>query len=181
LPITIRLVPKPLWGINAHKLLDDSAWEEIRQVALAEAQHTCECCGFQPGQVVRVALICHEVWEYDEKAGTATLTGLRIHCRLCDLATHIGRAIRHGNKREAFTQLCKVNGLTAKQAVELYESEMAIWRARNLLKWRIAIVGSLLQSHPTLARLEAATANDARAASTEATLTAKPPKGEGAE
>jgi hypothetical protein len=157
LPITIQLVPKPLWGINAHKLLDDSDWEAIRQVALEAAKRTCECCGFHPAHAVKGTLICHEVWEYDEKAGTATLIGLRIHCQPCDFATHIGRAIRHGHKREAFTQLCKVNGLTAKQAVELYKSEMTIWRARNLLKWRIAIVGSLLESHPTLARLEAAT------------------------
>jgi hypothetical protein len=149
-----HLVPKSLWGKSAANLLKRAAWERIRGDALEAARSTCQVCG----DPASASDPCHELWDYDDEHGTATLAGLRIQCRNCDIAVHMGRTVARGNGRTALAQLVKVNGMGPREAKILYRSAMDKWKQRNKKEWRIAVAKSLLQPYPELAALEQCTA-----------------------
>ena len=130
-----ELVPKPLWGYSAYRLLGRSAWKAIRQDVLNAAKNSCEPCGVTPSPLDRDPLTCHERWHYDDKKRVATLIGFEIHCSACDSATHMGRAVRHGAGDLALKQLCKVNGISVSGANDLFEGAMARWKTRSGKKW----------------------------------------------
>lgn len=144
------LVPEPLWGKNAARLFGRSAlWMQIRRDALESANHACEICF-----AAEIALDCHEVWEYDDQSGTATLVAFRMQCEKCHLAVHIGRAKKHGKLDVAMAQLRKINGIDSTEAEKLRKEAMADWARRSKLKWRIIVAKSLLERYPKLLALE---------------------------
>lgn len=146
-----HLVPKSLWGKSAANLLKRADWERIRREALQAARHACEvCCDTKPAG----GLNCHELWDYDDEHGTATLVGLRIQCRNCDGAVHMGRAVKRGFGAAAIAQLVKVNVIGPRDAKMLYRSAMDEWRRRNKKQWRIVVAKSLVERYPELAILE---------------------------
>jgi hypothetical protein len=149
-----QLVPKPLWGISAAKKLGRRAWQQIRQGELNRAGRRCEICGEPQDALPGGTLICHEVWEYQDRSGTATLTRLQVHCAKCDLATHAGRAKAHGYYEAALEQLSRVNGISRREAGEVFARAMAVWKERNKLAWGIAVEKTLLAKYPSLAILE---------------------------
>jgi hypothetical protein len=90
-----ELVPTPLWGRSASKMLKGRlAWKKIRQETLSAAEQSCSICGSNTGQ-----LSCHENWEYDDKRLTANLVGFEIHCSDCDSVAHAGRAFKLGYEK----------------------------------------------------------------------------------
>ena len=145
-----HLIPKPLFRKSAANLLSRSAWGRIKADTLEVAHHTCQACDDADN-----ALDCHEMWDYDEERGTATLIGLRMQCEDCHLAVHMGLAVKTGRGNAALTQLMKVNGIDASQAKALYHNAMDEWRRRNKIKWRIVVGEALLERYPELGTLEA--------------------------
>lgn len=121
----------------------------MRAGTLEAAKHACEICAAST-----TPLLCHEVWDYDDESGTATLARLEIHCANCDAAVHMGRAIKHGKGSVAIAQLCKVNGILPDEAKKLFADAMAVWRKRNKKEWRIVVAESLLERYPRLAALQ---------------------------
>src|SRR5580704_3671740 len=86
-----ELVPRPLWGISAPRVLKKStAWRAIRLETFAEAGNKCEFCN------TGTQLECHDKWKYDDKKCVATLIGFESRCKACHFATHIGRAMTLG-------------------------------------------------------------------------------------
>jgi hypothetical protein len=146
-----HLVPKPLWGKSAANLLRRAVWERIRRDALEAARYACQVC-FDATSVS--ALNCHELWDYDHERGTATLVGLRMQCRNCDSAVHMGRAVKRDFGNAAVAQLVKVNAIGAHEAKMLYRNAMDEWRQRNKKQWRIVVAKSLLERYPELAAVE---------------------------
>jgi hypothetical protein len=150
-----HLVPKPLWGKSAAQLLlkgkGRAVWKQIRSDALQVALHACQVCS-DPGP--DSVLHCHELWEYEDESGTATLVGLRIQCRKCDCAVHMGRAEKHGLFNVAIARLCKVNGIGEPEAASLYRRAKGVWTQRNNKQWRIVVAKPLLERYPELAALE---------------------------
>jgi len=147
--LTPQLVPKPLWGKNAHDLLGrGAAWKAIRRDALNAAGQCCSICGSEDGQ-----LSCHEKWLYDDDAATATLIRVEIHCGACDLATHAGRAIKLGKRDVVLRQICKVNGCTESEANGLIKAALLDWEQRSRKKWKIDVAAPLLQQYPQLSVL----------------------------
>lgn len=144
-----HLIPKPLWGKSAANLLQRAAWARIRSDALEAARHACEVCSAFGG-----TMTWHELWDYDDKRGTATLIGLRIQCRDCDCAVHMGRARKRGFGDVALAQLVKVNGISVREAKLLYVSALDKWKQRNKREWRIVVANSLLERYLELATLE---------------------------
>lgn len=117
----------------------------MRSDALEAAHHTCEVCSFTPSPIYGDPLTCHEVWQYDDKRGVATLVGLKIHCSKCDSAVHMGMAAAYGGRDIAIAQLCKVNGIGPQAAEELFAAAIVLWRKRSKKKWRIALAKPLLE------------------------------------
>lgn len=146
-----HLVPKPLWGKSAANLLKRAAWERIRRDAQEAARHACQVCS---DAAPANALNCHELWDYDDQRGTAELVGLKMQCRDCDAAVHMGRAVKKGFGNRALAQLVKVNGISAAQAKMLYRRALDEWKRRNKSEWRIAVAKPLLERYPELAALE---------------------------
>lgn len=151
-PLVPELVPAPLWELSAKKTLG-AAWKRIRQDVLDAARHTCEVCGHEPNPYYGDPLHCHEVWHYDDRRGTATLVKLRMQCKACDSAVHIGRAMQWGAGDAALTQLQKVNAISLFEAERLYAAAMIEWKRRSAKAWRLSVDAPLLAKYPTLARL----------------------------
>jgi len=100
-------------------------------------------------------MICHEVWEYDEEAGVATLGLLTIVCPACNLAEHPGRAGAGNVDRaaEALDHLAAVNEISLMEATLLLDEAGAIWARRSRRGWRVTVAAELVQRFPALAIL----------------------------
>jgi hypothetical protein len=141
-----ELAPQPLWGISAYRLLGRGArWKQIRQDTLEAAGHCCSVCG-----ATTPPLSCHEKWDYNDKNTTATLIGFMILCAACDAATHMGRAVKHGQSDIALKQLCRVNGITLAEAKQLFMKAMTAWQERSRKEWRATVARFPLKRYPQL-------------------------------
>ncbi len=90
LRLRYELVPQPLWGLSVYRELKGARWDRLRRQVLEEFGGRCEPCGARRER----GMFCHEVWEYDDIAGLATLRRLRIICPNCNFVTHRGTAGR---------------------------------------------------------------------------------------
>ena len=87
--LTIELLPQEQWGANLYQLLQGKRWDTVKKETYRRAGNRCEICG---GVGTRVAVQAHEVWEYDEAAGTQRLVRMIALCPACHDAKHFGRA-----------------------------------------------------------------------------------------
>ena len=111
-----ELVPEPLWGTSAHRLLGHTKpWATIRKAALQAAENSCSVC-----RTTQSRLSCHDQWRYEDNKGVATLVGFTILCADCHGATHMGRAVEHGFGEEAIAQRCRVNRITRAAAEQMF-------------------------------------------------------------
>lgn len=150
LKLKIDLVPEPLWGISAYRLLGKSTkWKAIRKDVLRQAKNSCSVCRASGGR-----LSCHEKWRYDDGKRIATLVGFVMHCDPCDLAAHMGRSFQHGFGDMAIDQFCRINHCTAEKAHALFADAMATWRKRSGKKWTVAVAKPLLAKYPALSVLQ---------------------------
>jgi hypothetical protein len=74
LRLRYELVPRPLWGLSVHRRLKRSLWRRLRDEIRAEVEDRCECCG----ETQTTRMVCHEVWDYDDAGGSATLRRFRL-------------------------------------------------------------------------------------------------------
>jgi hypothetical protein len=153
LKLSPQLVPKPLWGISTANKLKLDAWQQIRLDAIRRAGSCCEICRESPSTPAGPRLLCHEVWEYNDKVGTATLVPIEVHCAECDLVTHMGRAKARGFLHAAIERLCFVNEQSKPEAMQVFRKAMNVWRTRNKRKWQITISSDLVARYPQLAIL----------------------------
>lgn len=90
--IAMPNIPKPLHGVNPRTLLGKSNWDKMRKLAYAEADDTCEICGYKPDNLRQRH--GHEVYEIDYKKGIAKFVRVFCVCSLDHLGCiHTGRAI----------------------------------------------------------------------------------------
>jgi hypothetical protein len=145
-----ELVPGPLWGRSAHKMLGSKAvWKkQIRGDTLAEANNRCSICKSSEGRMT-----CHEKWGYDDKRCVATLLGFEIHCSNCDLVVHAGRAFKLGYGEIVVSHLCALNHWDIKRAVAVLKRAMDVWMRRSEEEWGIMVASSLVERYPELAAL----------------------------
>jgi hypothetical protein len=92
-----RLVPQPLWGLSAARLLPQSKWRRIRADAMDESGGACVVCGAAREK----GMVGDEVWDY-----TATLVGVRIICPDCNAVTHFGSTNARGYAERALDHMC---------------------------------------------------------------------------
>lgn len=92
-------IPRPLHGVNPRTLLGASTWNHMRKRCYAEADNTCEICGYKPDNLRQRH--GHEVYEIDYAHGTAKFVKVFCVCSLCHLGCiHTGRALtlwKHNN------------------------------------------------------------------------------------
>ena len=153
-----ELVPGPLWGRSAARMLGQRAvWKKhIRADALAEADNKCAFCGSHEN-----GFICHDKWQYNDAQGIATLIGFEIHCRKCDAVTHVGQAIMRNQSREdreevlreVLIHLCKVNQCSHESGMQILSKAMDEWTKRSKKKWTVEVTPALVKRYPDLSAL----------------------------
>jgi hypothetical protein len=142
-----RLVPRPLWGWSASRLLKAARWQRIRSDAMAAAGGACAICGVARDK----GMIADEEWTY--AGGTATLTGIRILCPACNAVTHIGNTSTRGYYDVARDHMALINGITAGDADRLIAAHLAEWQQRSAMTWMVAAAPELLSRYPELSIL----------------------------
>lgn len=145
-----ELVPEPLWRLSAYRILSRSQWEKIRASILGEQGNRCSVCGLTQHK----GMICHEIWDYDERQLLATLTGLAILCPQCSNIHHIGLARVQGVAEEALKHMIHVNGMSLKDATAVVKQSFRDWRRRSQHRWGVAVSKELLSRFPQLRVLE---------------------------
>ena len=144
------LVPEPLWGLSAARKLTRGQWQSIRTAQLSSSHSTCLHCGLRQEK----GLVCHEVWDYDDATGEATLKGFQIACRDCTGVHHIGRAGALGFREQALAHMAIVNGMSVDEAERLADSAYVLWRSRSARSWICRVNKTLLEEHPELVIIE---------------------------
>lgn len=145
-----ELVPQPLWGVTACRLLRARApWKAIRNATLKAAGDRCSICGH-----TSPPLFCHEQWRHNDKNGVVTLVGFQIVCQGCNRAVHIGLAGARGELAEAIGQLRRVNRMAEQEANRMVDRATATWERRSSKHWRVFVAPRLLKTFPQLRVLE---------------------------
>jgi hypothetical protein len=149
-PLIPELVPGPLWGRSAHKMLGSKAvWKkQIRGDTLTNSNNCCSVCKSSEGRMT-----CHERWGYDDRQSVATLLGFEIHCSNCDLVVHAGRAFKLGYGDIVISHLCAMNQCDIKHAVAILNEAMNVWTERSKKDWRIKVASFLVERYPELVAL----------------------------
>ncbi len=144
-----ELIPGPLWGRSGSRMLPSARWRRIRAAELERAGSACEVCG----RVLAKGLVAHERWSYStEQDPVALLWSIRMQCRQCDAATHIGLADSQGRGRGARATLARVNGITMADVELLIEGAFERWaQLSSVRSWRVDVHAPLLATHPDLA------------------------------
>jgi hypothetical protein len=142
-----RLVPEPLWGVSAARLLAGVRWKRIRADAMEACGGVCVVCGATREK----GMIGDEEWEYADCA--ATLIGVRIVCPDCSGVTHIGSSASRGYGEVARDHMAKVNGMTKSEANRVIDASFAEWRERSKQTWTVQVAPDLLTRYPELAEL----------------------------
>lgn len=156
-----RLVPRPLWGRSAARLLDDEEWRAIRATVVTAADSSCAVCGHRQ----RRWMVCDEDWRYElldpgtpDERGVARLVDLRLLCPRCDRVVHLGHTeTRHGRDGadDALAHAARVNGIGVEDARLLAEAAFEAWaRLSSIQRWRVEVAPALAARHPRLRVVE---------------------------
>lgn len=140
----VELVPRSCWYSNVRTNVSSAEWNLCKRYVRDRSGDVCEICG---GRGRRWPVECHEVWEYEEKAGatpfpvirTQRLLDLIALCPQCHEVKHIGRAEAIGNLRRAERHLMTVNGWTNSATRAYLEVVFDVWRRRSLHDWALDI------------------------------------------
>jgi len=123
---------------NVRAVLTAKQWNALRGIVADHAYNVCEICGgVGPAHPVE----CHEIWDYNEKAATQTLTGMIALCPSCHMVKHFGFARISGKEEQALKHFMKVNGLKKKGAEKAITEAFEIWRKRSLIDWKLDLSG----------------------------------------
>jgi hypothetical protein len=104
-------------------------------------------------------MVCHEVWNYDDTASVAALTGFAMLCTDCNLVHHMGRASQLGLADRALAHMAKVNGMTSEEVDALVGQAYDEWKRRSGRHWTMTVDQALRPRYPELKALEDASAS----------------------
>jgi hypothetical protein len=143
------LVPRPLWGINAHDLLDRESWQRMRRDTFSRDNLRCIICE------QKRPLECHEVFSYDDITGTATLVRLESRCADCHACNHLGRLLKRNPRgfKQALASIGRLNRISPPEVISLVQEAFKLHKSRTR-PWRTKVAEDLLHVYPELTRLE---------------------------
>jgi hypothetical protein len=135
IPLTIELIPKPLWGKSLKHLLSQEEWNRLRRRVYRTCRYQCQACG-----ATDTMMYCHEVWAYDEEQHIQRLSALLSLCELCHHIKHLGyaeKAARTGrvDMEALITHFCLVTGHNRADFEMLREVAFEQWAYRSTLDW----------------------------------------------
>lgn len=138
--LTIELVPKTSWYTNVRSNVSKSQWDILRNICYDRANHVCEICGDTgTNQGYKHKVECHEIWTYDDKAKSQTLTGLIALCPYCHKCKHPGLAQINNEINIVINQLIKVNDMSKENAIQYLTEAFDTWKKRSEHNWSLDI------------------------------------------
>lgn len=143
------LIPKPLWGVNAHNLLEGQCWQNIRRNTFLRSDYCCVICQRKK------PLECHEVFKFDDEKGVAVLLRLEGRCEDCHACNHLGRLKKVNPKgfKRALAYIGFVNQITPQVVIRIVGEAFDVHKSRTR-PWEMKVDPELLQIYPQLKRLE---------------------------
>ncbi len=132
--LTIELIPKSAWNINARSILSPEQWSAVKKFIFAKTDYHCEICG---GQGPKWPVECHEVFHYNMRTEKQTLIQLIALCPDCHETKHIGTANRRKRLEEAVDRLQKINNWTDFQVEEYIIKVIKLNSKRGLIQWKL--------------------------------------------
>ena len=143
--LSVRMISRPLWGLNLRRALPVSRWNKIRRAHIAERGLKCQTCGKAGTESKRI--FCHEEWYYDttRDPAVARLTGLVLSCWHCHAVEHFGATgnmVRSGELtpraiEDTVEHFCRVNGV-GREAFAAHGAEArAQWDRLSRLRWEV--------------------------------------------
>ena len=156
-----RLVPRPLWGRSAARLLPEERWRAVRAAVVERSDSTCAVCGHRQ----RRWMVCDEDWRYalvdrgsGGERGVARLVALRLLCPRCDRVVHLGHTeSRHGREGadDALRHAARVNGIDVTDARLLAEAAFEAWaRLSSVSRWTVEVAPDVAARHPSVRVVE---------------------------
>ena len=135
-----EIVPSTSWYNNVRSNVSAKEWDYLRKKSYEAAGNVCEICGDTgKNQGFNHNVECHEIWEYDDKTLTQTLTGLISLCPYCHKVKHPGLAQLKGESDIVITQLMRVNEITKKEAEHYLGEAFSVYFERSLKQWTLDI------------------------------------------
>jgi len=131
--IKVQLIPKTTKKQNVRTTYP-AVWPYLRAKALAAADSKCDCCGAEEGLEV------HEEWEWFPKMSPPVqrLMALRVLCRICHAATHIGTYLTNEFRPvELLEHLQTVNGWTEAEAEDACADAALMSAIHGLHDWTV--------------------------------------------
>jgi|SRR6185369_4342524 len=119
---------------NVRAVLTAKQWNALRGIVADKAWNVCEICG---GVGPKHPVECHEIWQYNDKAGIQRLAGMIALCPNCHMVKHFGFARISGKEERAFKHFMKVNGLKKKEAEKAILAAFELWAKRSMLEWKL--------------------------------------------
>lgn len=133
LKLTIELLPKGAWNNDFSKTLPKKEWDIVREFCYKRANHKCQICGFETND-----LDAHEVWEFNVKNKTQTLTNIIGICSKCHGVKHIRNSQRLGHEEDAKKHFMKVNNCNELEyAFHLAKAQIDFEERNKIYRWKI--------------------------------------------
>lgn len=138
--LTSEIVPSTSWYNNVRSNVTEKEWDYLRKKCYESASNKCEICGDTgKNQGFNHDVECHEIWEYDDKKRTQTLTGLISLCPHCHKVKHPGLAKINGETNIVIKQLMKVNKINEKEVQDYLVDVFSLYYKRSHYKWKLDI------------------------------------------
>lgn len=134
--LEIELIPEKCWFSNVRSSVSPKEWDKIRKQVYSDAYYVCQICGdVGPNHPVEA----HEIWSFDDKKLTQTLTGMIALCPNCHLVKHMGFATVSGKRDIATNHFIKVNNLKRDEAQILIDKAFTLWKKRSQYVYNLDI------------------------------------------
>jgi hypothetical protein len=143
------LIPRPLWGVNAHTLVSEECWQKIRRDTFLRDQNRCVICEQQK------PLECHEIFSFDDDHGVAVLVRMESRCADCHACNHLGRLQKRNPAafKRALKYIGTINRIAPPEVVRLAKEAFRVHKTRTR-PWDMKVAQDLMLKYPELARLE---------------------------
>jgi len=134
--LEIELIPEKCWFSNVRSAVSPKEWDKIRKQVYTDAYYVCQICGdIGPKHPVEA----HEIWSFDDKKLTQTLTGMIALCPKCHLVKHMGFANVSGKRAVATNHFINVNKLKRTEAQSLIDAAFELWKKRSQFNYKLDI------------------------------------------
>jgi hypothetical protein len=143
LVLSVRPIPRPLWGLNLRAALGTYRWSKVRRGIIAERGLACETCGKKIDEPRSIN--AHECWSYHtiKTPAVARLDRITLDCWHCHACEHFPRTVQLVQEGvlsedaigDTIAHWCRLNGATPLAFDRHFREAMAEWVRLSAFEW----------------------------------------------